>query len=160
VLEHGGSEDEAIAGLLHDAIEDQGATYTGGVEALRQEISSRFGPTVLAIVDGCSDTDQFPKPPWRQRKEAYIKHLDDADAGTLLVSCADKVHNARAILTDYLTHGEEVWERFKGGRDGTLWYYRTLCDTFAARTETPRTIVAEFTRAVSSLEQAAQMKDR
>ena len=108
VLEHGGSEDEAIAGLLHDAVEDQGATYPGGVEALRQEIASRFGSNVLAIVDACSDTDQIPKPPWQKRKEAYIEHLKDADTSTLLVSCADKVHNARAILTDYLAHGEQV----------------------------------------------------
>lgn len=160
ILEHGGDEDEAIAGLLHDAVEDQGATYPGGVDALRREIKSCFGEKVLSIVDACSDTDQIPKPPWRERKGAYIAHLTDADASTLLVSCADKVHNARAILTDYQTHGEQVWDRFTGGREGTLWYYRALCDAFAARPEAPLSIVAELTRVVDSLEQRSQKENQ
>ena len=160
VLEHGGSEDEAIAGLLHDAVEDQGVTYPGGVEALRQEIASRFGSNVLAIVDACSDTDQIPKPPWQKRKEAYIEHLKDADTSTLLVSCADKVHNARAILTDYLAHGEQVWDRFTGKREGTLWYYRALFDAFAGRSETPPSIVAELERVVGALRQHAQERNQ
>jgi (p)ppGpp synthase/HD superfamily hydrolase len=156
VLEHGGDEDEAIAGLLHDAVEDQGATYPGGVEALRRVIADRFGAKVLKIVDDCSDTDKIPKPPWQQRKEDYIAHLSTADSSTLLVSCADKVHNSRAILTDYHTVGEDLWSRFNGGREGTLWYYRALADAFAARPETPRTIVAELERVVGSLEQCTQ----
>jgi (p)ppGpp synthase/HD superfamily hydrolase len=153
ILEHGGDEDEAIAGLLHDTVEDQGATYPGNVVSLRKEIAGRFGDKVLSIVDACSDTDQIPKPPWRERKEAYIAHLHHADASTLLVSCADKVHNARAILTDYHSHGEQVWDRFTGGREGTLWYYRTLCDAFAARNETPQSIIAELSRVVDLLEE-------
>ena len=72
----------------------------------------------------------MPKPPWRARKEAYIAHLEHADPDVLLVSCADKLHNARAIVTDLRTHGVEMFERFTGGKDGTVWYYATLSDAF------------------------------
>jgi GTP pyrophosphokinase len=120
VLEHGGNEDEAIAALLHDAIEDQGG------DATRQEIRRRFGDTVTTIVDGCTDTDQMPKPPWRARKEAYLAHLPTASASIRLISAADKLHNARTIVSDYRQLGEQLWQRFQGGRDGTLWYYREL----------------------------------
>ena len=123
VLEHGGDEEQAIAGLLHDAIEDCGIEQ----EAV---IRDRFGPRVANIVRGCTDTDVVPKPPWRARKEAYIAHLEHADPDVLLVSCADKLHNARAIVTDLRTHGVEMFERFTGGKDGTVWYYATLSDAF------------------------------
>ena len=120
VMEHGGDEDETIAALLHDAIEDQGG------DAARQEIRRRFGPRVTQIVDDCTDTDLEPKPPWRARKEAYLAHLPHASSSARLVSAADKLHNARTIVSDYRHLGEAVWQRFKGGRDGTLWYYREL----------------------------------
>ncbi len=115
VLEHGGDEDQAIAGLLHDAVEDQGAHQAAA-------IAERFGPRVAAIVLGCTDADTVPKPPWHARKESYIAHLQHADPEVLLVSCADKLHNARAIRTDLRTYGLTVYDRFTGGQDGTLWY--------------------------------------
>ncbi|OUL24336.1 phosphohydrolase [Nostoc sp. RF31YmG] len=123
-LEYGANEDEAIAALLHDAIEDQGGAAT------REEIRRRFGDNVTAIVDGCTDTDTTPKPPWRQRKEAYIAHLPTASSSVLLVSAADKLHNARSILKDYRVLNDSLWQCFQGGKEGTLWYYRTVVDTF------------------------------
>ncbi len=108
VLEYGGGEDEAIAALLHDAVEDQGGPAT------RTEILGRFGKRVVAIVDGCTDTDTEPKPPWRQRKEAYVAHVGDASPSVRLVSAADKLHNARSILADYRLLGEALWESLPG----------------------------------------------
>ena len=116
VIENGGSEDEAIAALLHDAIEDQGGSKT------RAEIRRRFGDNVVAIVDGCTDTDRFPKPPWRKRKEEYIEHVRHASSSVRLVSLADKLHNARSILADYRVVGESLWKRLTGVKEGTLWY--------------------------------------
>lgn len=124
VLEAGGDEDLAIAALLHDVVED-----CGGAPMLK-EVRRRFGRRVAKVVDGCTDADTYPKPPWRERKQNYIRHLNDADADTRLVSAADKLNNVRSILSDYRTVGEFVWERFTGGREGTLWYYRTLRDEF------------------------------
>ena len=123
VMEYGGNEDEAIAALLHDAVEDQGGAAT------LAKIRRRFGPIVAEIVVGCSDTDITPKPPWRQRKEAYIARLQTASASVRLVSAADKLHNARSILREYRRQGESVWNHFRGGHDGTLWYYRAIVDT-------------------------------
>jgi len=144
VLEHGGTEDEAIAALLHDAIEDAGG------DVARQDIRKRFGDEVVAIVDGCTDAETIPKPPWRQRKEAYIAHLVGAGRSIRLVSAADKLHNARAILLDYLEHGESLWPRFNGGRDGTLWYYRALADEFRSVGESR--LVRELNATVTELE--------
>ncbi len=123
-LEYGANEDEAIAALLHDAIEDQGGAAT------REEIRRRFGDNVTAIVNGCTDADTTPKPPWRERKEAYIAHIPTASPSVLLVSLADKLYNAQSILKDYRVLGDSLWERFHGGKEGTLWYYRALVDTF------------------------------
>lgn len=144
-LEYGANEDEAIAALLHDAIEDQGGAPT------REEIRRRFGDTVTQIVDGCTDADTTPKPPWRQRKEAYIAHIPQACASVRLVSAADKLHNVRSILKDYRLIQEAVWERFQGGKNGTLWYYRTLLDTFRAIESTP--LIDELDRVVTELEE-------
>lgn len=144
VLEHGGTEDEAIAALLHDAIEDQGGPAT------RDMIRDRFGEAVVSIVDGCTDADTMPKPPWRERKETYISHISDASPSVRLVSAADKLHNARAILADYRQVGAHLWRRFNGGRDGTLWYYRALADIFQATESTPLT--EELKRTVTELE--------
>lgn len=120
VLEHGADEDEAIAALLHDAIEDQGGAPTGRL------IAERFGPRVAEIVAGCSDTDQFPKPPWRERKERYLAHLHEANSSIRLISAADKLDNVRSLTISYRALGEGVWARFQGGRDGTLWYFRSV----------------------------------
>jgi GTP pyrophosphokinase len=124
VLEDGGDEDQAIAALLHDAVEDQ-----GGIEIL-DEIRRRFGERVAHIVEGCSDSFESPKPHWRERKVNYLRHLREADIDVLRVSLADKLHNACSILHDLQQHGDVIWERFKGGKDGTLWYYRSLEDVF------------------------------
>jgi len=144
VLEAGGDEDLAIAALLHDVAED-----CGGVPMLNQ-VRRRFGKRVAHIVEGCSDAFTTPKPPWRERKEPYIRHLRTADADTRLVSAADKLHNARSIVADYRELGEQIWERFQGKRDGTLWYYRALLDKF--KRKKPNRIVNEFERVVLELE--------
>ena len=144
VMEYGGDEDEVIAALLHDAVEDQGGEKT------RQEIANRFGPRVASIVEGCSDTDVVPKPPWRERKEAYIAHIPQASPSVRLVSAADKLHNARAIMADYHQVGEALWRRFNGRREGTLWYYRALVDAFKEEESTP--LVQELERAVAEME--------
>jgi GTP pyrophosphokinase len=128
VLEMGGTEDEAIGGLLHDMVED------GGGPAALEEIRTRFGEDVARIVEANSDTDVEPKPPWRTRKEAYIAAIADKRPDELRVSLADKLHNSRAILLDYRSHGEELWSRFKAGEgDSVQWYYRALHDAFARR---------------------------
>lgn len=151
VLEHGGSEDEAIAGLLHDAVED-----CGGAPTLA-EIKRRFGNEVAAMVEGCSDTDATPKPPWQKRKEDYVAHVRHASRSVRLVSAADKLHNARAILGDYRVLGEEVWSRFSGGRQGTLWYYRALVEAYrsASGDPTEERLLGELDRVVSDLERSA-----
>jgi len=127
VLEDGGDEDEAIAALLHDAVEDQGGRPT------LEEIRRRFGDRVAGIVLECTDADEGPKPPWRVRKERYLAHLPQASRSAIRVSCADKLHNARSLLIDHRRLGERLWERFNAGRDETLWYYRTLVEIFKAR---------------------------
>lgn len=127
VLEDGGDEDEVIAALLHDAVEDQ-----GGKPTLRA-IRARFGPRVARIVEGCTDADTVPKPPWRERKERYLARLRREPRSVLRVSAADKLHNARTLLGDYRRVGERLWARFTGGREGTLWYYRSLVRRFRAR---------------------------
>ncbi len=129
-LEHGANEDEAIAALLHDSIEDQGGE---DAESLRRQLRNEFGEAVLAIVEGCTDTDVSPKPPWRERKEDYVAHLESASRSVLLVSASDKLYNARAIVADLGIHGSSVWKRFQGGRDGSLWYYSSLAAAFKRR---------------------------
>jgi (p)ppGpp synthase/HD superfamily hydrolase len=147
VLEDGGSEDEAIAGLLHDAVEDQGG------RVILDQIRQAFGEPVALIIDGCTDTYEVPKPPWRSRKEQYLEHLKSASAGVRRVSLADKLHNARAILADLKTIGEEVWIRFNGGKSGTLWYYRSLAELFKTISSSP--MVIELDRTVSEIETLA-----
>jgi (p)ppGpp synthase/HD superfamily hydrolase len=144
VLEAGGDEDLAIAALLHDVVED-----CGGAPMLK-EVQRRFGKRVAKVVDGCTDADTYPKPPWRARKEKYLAHLITADADTRLVSAADKLNNVRSILSDYRAVGESVWSRFKGGREGTLWYYRTLRDIFLQHP--PNRITRDLDLAVNELE--------
>ena len=148
-LENGADEDTAIAALLHDAVED-----AGGKERA-DDIRVRFGGRVVEIVLGCTDADVIPKPPWRQRKEAYIQHLAEATPETLLVSCCDKLHNSRSIVLDLRAIGGDLWSRFKGGEDGTLWYYRALVDAFRDH-QAPIGLVNELDRVVTVMEQLAQ----
>jgi (p)ppGpp synthase/HD superfamily hydrolase len=149
VLEAGGDEDLAIAALLHDVVED-----CGGEPTLR-DVGKKFGSRVAKIVDGCTDTVLNPKPPWRKRKKNYLRELKDADSDTRLVSAADKLHNVRSILTDYRQHGETIWSRFSGKKDGTLWYYRALSDEFQ---RTPNRLTDELEIAVAELEQLGAEK--
>ena len=144
VLEHGADEDQAIAALLHDAVEDQGGPKT--LAAIRR----RFGPVVAAIVSACSDTDATPKPPWRPRKEAYLQHLRTAPAAVRLVSAADKLHNARSTVADLRTLGPRVWKRFHAGPADQLWYYRSLVAIFRRRG--PRRLAEELARVVAEME--------
>jgi GTP pyrophosphokinase len=144
VLEAGGDEDLAIGALLHDVVED-----CGGAPMLKQ-VRRRFGARVAKVVDGCTDADTYPKPPWRERKEKYIARLRTEGADTRLVSAADKLNNIRSILSDYRAIGESVWSRFNGGRDGTLWYYRTLRDEFLRHK--PNRITRDLDLAVKDLD--------
>ncbi len=147
VLEYGGNEDEAIAALLHDAGEDAGGR--GRIEDIR----IRFGEPVAAIVEACTDAVTHPKPPWRQRKEDYIAHLAKASPSARLVSLCDKLHNASSIARDYRRHGESLWDRFNGKRDGTLWYYRALVNGFRQAGTSP--LVEELDRVVTDMEDTA-----
>ncbi|HEY2714017.1 MAG TPA: HD domain-containing protein [Chthoniobacterales bacterium] len=148
-MEYGANETEAIAALLHDAVED-----CGGPERQR-EIEEQFGAQVGEIVAGCTDSDKTPKPPWRERKERYIAHLKTASTATRLVSASDKLHNARAIVHN-LREGESVWDRFKAGKEGSLWYYRSLVTAF--REHGRSALVDELDRVVSEMEQLAEQQ--
>jgi (p)ppGpp synthase/HD superfamily hydrolase len=147
VLEAGGGEDEAVAALLHDVVED-----CGGHPVL-EEIRSRFGDRVADIVDGCTDAYATPKPPWKARKLEYLDHLRQAAEDVRLVSTADKLHNVRTILADLRNDGDSVWERFSGRREGTLWYYRAVLDVLSEGK--PNRLVEELHRVVSELETLA-----
>ncbi len=151
VLEAGGDEDVAIAALLHDAVEDQ-----GGFDTL-DEIRQRFGERVAAIVDECTDAYTRPKPPWRERKEAYIAHLREASQEARLVSLADKLHNARSILRDLRIYGEETWDKFNGGKEGTFWYYQTLVRVF--RETANNRLVNELEQVVTEIGRLADEED-
>lgn len=153
VADYGGSEDQVIAGLLHDAVEDQGGTPTA--ERIRKE----FGEVVHRIVMGCTDSvsdDPKVKAPWRERKEKYLAHLVEAPAQMRLVSAADKIHNARAILADVHRGGLAVFTRFKGGLEGTLWYYRSLVTNM--RKGWSHEIVDELERVVGEMEREVERR--
>lgn len=147
-LEHGANEEEAIGALLHDAGEDAGG------EGRIADLRSRFGDAVADIVQGCTDAVVIPKPPWRKRKEDYIAHVPTASSSIRLVSASDKLHNARAILRDLRRIGDEVWLLFKGGKEGTLWYYRSLITAFRQAGESE--LVDELDRVVTEIEQLAK----
>ena len=147
VIEAGGNEDEAIAGLLHDGPED-----CGGLETLRK-IRDRFGTEVAAIVEGCSETFAQPKPAWRPRKEAYLARLATESDSVHLVSSADKLHNARAMLMDYRREGETLWSRFNAGREEQFWFYDELIRIYRARNRSP--LVDELARTIETLRELA-----
>jgi len=152
VLEDGGGEDEAIAALLHDAVEDQGGLDT--LEDIRQRFGAGVAEIVLAVTDSLTD----PKPPWRARKEKYIASIREASPQALRVSLADKVYNARATLRDIRREGESGWDRFNGGKDGTLWYYRQLIVEFGKHGSPD--LLQELIRIVDQLEQISSEEDQ
>src|SRR5215475_12604444 len=143
-LEYGANETEAIGALLHDTVED-----CGGAERSR-DIREKFGDDVARIVDGCTDTYDTPKPPWLERKRAYIEHLKHSDSSTRLVSASDKLHNTRAILTELRRHGVVVFERFSGKKDGTVWYYRPFVPAFLKQGD-PSDLIDNLDRVVSEI---------
>lgn len=146
VLENGGNESEAIGALLHDAAEDQ-----GGLETLR-EIRRRFGAPVARIVEGCTDTFEDPKPAWKPRKIAYLKHLETATKSVLLVSAADKLYNARAILADYQEIGDDLWSRFAAkSQKENLWYYESLVVAYKSNRKSPKRICEELETTIKEL---------
>lgn len=148
VADYGGDEDQMIAGLLHDVVEDQGG------DPRREEIRNLFGDRVAVIVEDCTDADTVPKPPWEARKKAYIAHLAHADPASLLVSAADKLHNARAIVADLRQHGPKSLKKFTGKKVGTLWYYRKLVEVFAARGRNP--LIDELERTTQTMHELAE----
>ena len=156
VLEHGGTTSEAIAGVLHDAVEDQGG------DATLHEIRRRYGDEVAAIVTGCTDGipgEARDGASWRTRKEIYIAQLASASASVVLVSASDKLHNARSILADLRDQRDALWSRFKGGREGTLWYYRSLVDAFSALPRPAaahQPLFAELERTIVAIEALAR----
>ena len=152
VGENGGTEDEVVAALLHDAPEDMGG------EGRLDDIRRRYGDGVAGIVEGCTDTYEDPKPAWRPRKERYVAHVAKASRSVRLVSAADKLHNARSILADLDAVGEELWDRFTGGKEGTLWYYRALVDAYKKAGNDPP--VEELDRVVGEIEALAKNGSR
>lgn len=152
VIEDGGSEEEAIAALLHDVAEDQGG------EPMLAEVETRFGPTVRRIVAACSDTFETPKPDWNTRKRDYVATMPDKQPDELRVSLADKVHNARSILFDFRKEGDGLWERFRADRRQVLWYYRALADVFVERIPGP--LADELERVVGELETMVRLAAR
>ncbi len=145
VLEDGGNEDEAIAALLHDAVEDQGG------KATRAEIYRLFGEQVMAIVDGCTEFDSLPKPPWRERKQRYLEQLRQGSSSVRRVALADKLHNARSLLSDYRQQGDEIWSMFGAGKEGMLWFYHSLLWVYRSTGSNP--LVEELARVIGELEQ-------
>jgi (p)ppGpp synthase/HD superfamily hydrolase len=150
VIQHGGGEDEVIAALLHDAVEDQ-----GGLPRL-DEIRDKFGDCVARIVDGCTDSYEVSgeKREWGERKRAYIEKVAHEPEDVRLVSAADKLANAREILSDYRVEGDAVFNRFTGRKQGTLWYYRTLVNVFRKAGSNP--LIDELDRVVTELESLAK----
>jgi (p)ppGpp synthase/HD superfamily hydrolase len=147
-LEYGANEDEAIAALLHDAGEDAGG------KGRIVDIRVRWGDKVATIVEGCSDTLVTPKPPSRERKEAYIAHLESAGASTILVSASDKLYNARAILRDVRREGDAAFDRFNVKKEGTLWYYGALVTAFRKHGESE--LIDELERVVTEIKKLAR----
>ncbi|CAG0955880.1 guanosine-3',5'-bis(diphosphate) 3'-pyrophosphohydrolase [Burkholderiales bacterium] len=147
VARYGGDEEQQIAALLHDVLEDAGEHWAPRI--------AEFGPRVLAIVRACTDGTPDAsghKAPWRERKEAYLKHLAETPADALLVSACDKLHNIPAIHLDLTETGASVFDRFSADRESVLWYYRRLAEIFTARQVPPaRAIQREYDQLVAAL---------
>jgi (p)ppGpp synthase/HD superfamily hydrolase len=146
VMEHGGDEDQIVAAVLHDYLEDiPGAS----IDLLRDRFGARVARLVLALSDATDATD---KAPWRPRKERYLAHLRLAPADVKLVSAADKLHNVRSIVEDHARMGDEVFARFTASRDETLWYYREVTVALADGFDHP--LVEQVRRAVGEMHAA------
>ncbi|MCC6155997.1 MAG: bifunctional (p)ppGpp synthetase/guanosine-3',5'-bis(diphosphate) 3'-pyrophosphohydrolase [Candidatus Hydrogenedentes bacterium] len=143
VGEHGGDEDTFIAALLHDAVED------GDGYATLDSIRGQFGTRVADLVEACSDAFVKPKPEWRERKEKFVATMRNADPEVKLIVAADKLHNICATIGDYERIGEELWARFNGGREGTLWYYVAIAEALADGWDHP--LADDLTTAVETL---------
>lgn len=150
-LEFGATENQAIAALLHDAIEDGGNKYANIIKA-------QFGDHVHDLVQGCTDgtpDHSGQKAPWIERKTSYLKHLQEASDEVLLVSCSDKLHNARAIVADLINDGPSVFERFSSSPEQTLWYYRQLATIFNNRKAPPAKALESAVSQMEALSQSA-----
>jgi GTP pyrophosphokinase len=150
-LEFGATEDQAVAALLHDAIEDGGNKYANIIKA-------QFGEHIHNLVQGCTDgtpNQQGQKAPWLERKTAYLRHLEEASDEVLLVSCSDKLHNARAIVSDLINEGPSVFERFSSTPEETLWYYRQLANVFTNRKTPPAKALESAVSQMEALSQCA-----
>ncbi len=148
VADYGGDEEQVIAGLLHDSVEDQGGRPT------LNTVRGRFGPRVARIVEACTDSFETPKPPWQERKRAYVEHVKGAREDELLVSAADKLHNARSIVAEQRRVGNRAFQRFNARRVDVLWYYSALVRAFAKRNRTP--LVDELDRTVREMRRLAR----
>lgn len=144
VARYGGDEDQQIAGLLHDVLEDAGPAWRPAID--------EFGPRVLAIVEACTDGTPDPatgrKAPWQARNAAYLAHLAKTPEDALLVSACDKLHNAESILLDLTETGPGVFDRFSASREQTLWYYRELARLFTERHAAPAPALARTVAAI------------
>jgi GTP pyrophosphokinase len=150
-LEFGATEDQAVAALLHDAIEDGGNKYANIIKA-------QFGEHIHNLVQGCTDgtpNQQGQKAPWLERKTVYLRHLEEASDEVLLVSCSDKLHNARAIVSDLINEGPSVFERFSSTPEQTLWYYRQLANVFTNRKTPPAKALESAVSQMEALSQSA-----
>ena len=150
-LEFGATEDQAVAALLHDAIEDGGNKYANIIKA-------QFGEHIHNLVQGCTDgtpNQQGQKAPWLERKTAYLRHLEEASDEVLLVSCSDKLHNSRAIVSDLINEGPSVFERFSSTPEQTLWYYRQLANAFTNRKTPPAKALESAVSQMEALSQSA-----
>jgi (p)ppGpp synthase/HD superfamily hydrolase len=159
VFENGGDEDQAIAGLLHDVIED--ADPSSRIPQIKKDIKELFGSMVLEIVEACTDGEpdiNGKKPPWKQRKEAYLASLEKKSNDVLMVSCCDKLHNARSILCDLKTEGNTVFNRFSSSKAETLWYYTSLSKLFASKLKDSKgeTAARELADTIAEIKRLAQ----
>jgi (p)ppGpp synthase/HD superfamily hydrolase len=144
VAEHGGDEEQMLAALLHDYLEDiEGASAA--------EVEQRFGARVARLVEALSDSVEHPKPPWQERKQSYLDKLAGEPADLKLISAADKLHNARSLLRDHENVGEALWSRFTASREQTLWYYESVCVALGTGWQHP--LLDELERTVAQLRQ-------
>ncbi len=145
VLEQGADEDTAIAALLHDAVEDAGGAAT------RAEIARRFGARVAGLVDEVTETDEDPKPPWRERKLAYLARVETMSSGALLIAIADKLHNNMHTLSDVRASGEVVWSRFNVSKADQAWFHHAFLRVASSRADAPAALLAELRRVDEAL---------